>query len=370
MAGKIIKLDEHRTVDPNRDYYDLPLEQRFAEYQRWGWQKPYEHRQKVLKQLHENDKGEERLTQEQLTDELKGLIPSFDSVVLRRDYNAWPSYVLSQEDMQALFGESVFGRVSGKVVVASDNLLAPDHQDLAGYIILIGEQESLEKEGFIASHEGYHASHTGYPNALRRDQYHGQLRDTTGLSPQEIVRVMIGLDRAIQIDEAGAVIDSYDWLECRTWKPWIPGGDGVHDRYDAEMIKDWYGKFGIEFVTELKNASRNMLGFQLSSARSSGHLPEDLVSEINQHEKDSMIFPVTIKEATEKMSRRLRNPEGLEPLSYTMSYVKEALQIVDYREIIDGKLEPFCVDVLEPHRLGSWPGFGAAFAQALRGDSD
>ena len=363
MKCNIINLDEHRTIDPHRDYYDLPLEQRFSEYQRWGWRRPYEHRQKVLKQLYENDKGEERLTPEQLTVELRGIIPSFEGVVLRRDYNGWPSYVLTQEDMQALFGEPVFGRVTGKVVVASDSLISPDHQDLAGHIILIGEQESLEKEGFIASHEGYHASHTGYPNALRRDKYHRQLRDTTGLSPEEIVHVMIGLDRAIQIGEAGAVIDSYGWLECRTWKPWIPGGNGA--RYDANLIKEWYGRFGLDFVTELKNASRNMLGFQLSSARSSGQLSDDLIDAINQHERDSLVFPVTVKEATERMSRRLQNPEGLEPLGYAMSYAKEALQIVDYPEIIDGKLEPFCVDVLEPQRLGSWPGFGAAFAQAL-----
>lgn len=365
--GEVIKLDEHRTIDPNRGYYDLPLEQRFSEYRRWGWRRPYEQRQKVLKQLSDNDKDwKKRLTPEQLTDELKKIIPSFNGVVLRRDYNAWPSYVLTREDMQALFGESVFGKVTGKVVVASDYLLAPEHQNLAGHIILIEEQESLEKEGFIASHEGYHSSHTGYPNALRRDKYHGQLRDTNGLSPEEIVGVMIGLDRAIQIDEAGAVLDSYKWLECRTWKPYIPGGNGAC--YDAELIKRWYGKFGLEFVTELKNASRNMLGFRLSSARSSGQLSDDLIDAINQHERDSMLFPVIVKEATERISRRLRNHEGLEQLGYAMSYVTEALLIADYQEIIDGKLELFCVDVLEPRRLGSWSGFGAAFAQALKRD--
>jgi hypothetical protein len=132
MTGKIINLDEYRKIDPNRAYYDLPLEQRFVEYHRWGWQRPHKNRQKVLKQLHEHDKEEKRLTPEQLTDELKEIIPSFEGVVLRRDYNAWPSYVLSQQDMHALFGESVLGRVTGKVVVASDKLLAPEHQDLAG----------------------------------------------------------------------------------------------------------------------------------------------------------------------------------------------------------------------------------------------
>ncbi len=364
MKRKVISLDERRTIDPTKDYYDLPLEQRFSEYQRWGWRKPFEHRQKVLKQLYENDSSEKRLTPPQLTDELREIIPSFTGTVLRRDYNAWPSYVLTQEDMQALFGESVFGMVTGKVVVAQDNLLSPKHQHLTGYIILIGEQESLEKEGFIAAHEGYHANHTGYPNALRRDKYQDQLTDTTGLSLEEMVRVMIGLDKAIQIDEAGAVMNSYDWLECRTWKPWIPGGDGAC--YDAQLIKKWYGRFGLEFVTELKNASRNMLGFQLSSARGSGLLGDDVIEAVNKHERDSMFFPVTVKEAAERMSRRLRNPESLEALSYAMSYVTEALQIVDYAEIIDGLLEPFCVDVLEPQRLGNFGGFAQTFVQALK----
>ncbi len=365
MVGKVINLDEHRAIDPNRNYYDLPLEQRFSEYHRWGWRRPSEHRQKVLKQLYQNDEGKKRLTTERLTNELKEIIPSFNGLVLRRDYNAWPSYVIKKEDMQALFGESVFGRVTGKVIVASDNLLSLDHQDLAGHIILIEEQDRLEKEGFIAAHEGYHADHTGYPNALRRDLYHDQLINTSNLPPEEITRVMIGLDRAIQIDEAGAVIASYDWLELRTWKPWIPRGDGIKDCYDNDLVKEWYGRFGTNFVTELKNASRNMLGFQLSSARSSGQFSDDLIDAINQHERDSMAFPMSIREATERMSRQLRNPEGLEPLSYAMSYVEEALQIVDYSEIIGGKLEMFCVDVLEPYRLGSWGGFGQAFAQAL-----
>src|SRR3989338_7568222 len=208
MTGKIIDLRENSSVDPHRDYYGLPLKKRFEEYHRWIWREASDHRKKVLKPLYDHDKGEQRLTPSELTDELKEMVPSFQGTVLRRDYNAWPSYVIASVDMQALFGDSVFGKVSGKVITAADNLLSPNHHDLAGQIILIGEQESLEKEGFIASHEGNHASRSGYPNALRRDQYLNQLKDTDGLSPEELVRIMMGLDRAIQIDETGAVIDS------------------------------------------------------------------------------------------------------------------------------------------------------------------
>lgn len=360
MVTALTNQDESKGIDPNKDYYNLSLEQRFSEYQKWAWRRAYGQREKILKQLHENDKGD-RLASKQLTAELKEIIPSFPGVVLRRDYNAWPSYVLSSENMQALFAESVFGRTTGKVVTKSDKLLSPHHQNLAGYIILIEEQDNLEKEGFIAAHEMYHASHTGYPSALRRDQYHNQLRNNHGLSPEETVGVMIGLDRAIQMDEAGAVLSSYEWLELRTWKLWIPGGNGV--MYKVDLIKEWYHKFNIE--SELKNASRNLLGFKLSSARSSGSVGPKTVDAINQHERDSMMFPVRIKEATERIAQQSRNPENLEPLSYAISYVNEALQIVDYGEIMNGTLEPFCVDVLEPHRLGNWSGFGAAFSQAL-----
>lgn len=351
----MIHLDKHRTIDPHRDYYDVPLEQRFSEYLQWGWKRPHEDRKKVLRRFHRDDGGEKRLTPPQLTAELKRIIPSFTGAVLRRDYNAWPSYVLTRKDMQALFEESVFGRMTGKVVTASDNLLSADHQNLAGHIILIEEQESVEKEGFIASHEGYHASYTGHPNALRRDQYLEQLRSARGLSTEESVRVMIGLDRAIQIDEAGAVISSYDWLQCTTWKPWIPGGSGI---YDVKLVKKWYGRFESDFVSELKDSSKNMLGFKLDSARKYGQVSSDLIGVINQHEKDSLAFPAIIKGAIGKISRQLQNPERSEPLSHAMSYVMEALQIVDYVEIMSGELESFCVDILEPQRLRFYGRFG------------
>ena len=41
-----------------------------------------------------------------------------------------------------------------------------------------------------------------------------------------------------------------------------------------------------------------------------------------------------------------------------MSYVMEALQIVDYVEIMSGELESFCVDILEPQRLQFYGRFG------------
>ena len=127
----------------------------------------------------------------------------------------------------------------------------------------------------------------------------------------------------------------------------------------------------LDFVPELRNASRNMLGFQLSSARSSVNIDDEAIDAINQHERDSMIFPARVREATINMARKLANPEGLEPLSYAMSYVTEALQIVDYQEVIDKKLEPFCVNVLEPHRLGSWSsGFSQALVQTFKRDSN
>ncbi len=362
MTGKIIRLDERRNLDPHSDYYDLSLEQRFAAYNLWVWKTAYDHRECVLKDLGNADSGDKRPTAKDLTDELKKIIPSFTGTVLRRDYNAWPSYVLTTGDMRSLFGESLFGKVTGKVVVESDNLLSPDHQDLAGYVILIEEQENEEKEGFIASHEGEHAGNSRYPNALRRDQYYSALKQGKFLSSEQAVQTIIGLDEAIQIDEAGAVIDSYRWLECRTWKPWKPGRND--ETYDVSLIKSWWDRFGRDFIGELKESSRNMLGFQLSSFRASGNLNTKVIDNINQHERNSMKFPLIMKQTTERLANKLQNPESLEPLSYAMSYITESLQIVDYSEIIDGTLESFCADVLEPHRLGRG-GFGQAFTQFL-----
>lgn len=368
MAGEIIRLNE-RPIDPNKDYYALPLEERFAAYLTRDVDRAYDHKHKVLKPVYDNDYRDGRdITPKGLTEELRRLVPSFHGTVLRRDYAGWPSYVLPEADMGLLFPDTAFGTVTGRVITADDNLLAPEHADLAGYLILIAEQQTEEMEAWIARHESYHQDHSRYPNAMRRDQYNARLRDTHSMTLAEIVRTMIALDQAAQIDEAGAVLESYSWAHTRTWKPWKPGRNG--EQYDVNLVTRMWEGFDSGFIEEFRNSARNRLGFQLSKARRSGNIDDLTLEAINQHEKNTILFPGRLKRAIENIAERLQNPDGTDPLMYAITYVTEALQILDYKELFDGTLEKFCVKILEPHRLKFVSGVAAAFAQALRRDSN
>jgi len=345
MSGRIIKLSDYRPMDFDREFYDLPLEDRFARYKAFEHQL-YERRKSALEGFSEKETTypKKRLTPAELTEELREIVPSFDGQVIDRFFFPFVAmhYIIEHADMEALFGESPFGRYTGKVIGESDGLLSPDHNGLSGLVIVQAKQPTPDKDRFIAAHELYHSNHFHYPNSERRDKYAERLTDTSGLTPKEIVAVLIGLDRAILIDEAGACIDAYDSL-----------GDEQRHMFLRE-----YGQ-------EVRNSTRNILGFQLSAARSSGNLDEETVSQINQHEQASMAFGRVISQATQNLSHKLQNPENLEPLGYAMSYVGEALQILDFDEI-PGGIESLCVEVLEPHRLNRDISFGQLFAESMQ----
>jgi len=330
MTGKIIRIGDYKTMNPNNEFYNLPLEARFQKYQDLTHE-IYDKRKTALEPFDKNESSfpEKRLTPEELTAELTGIVPSFDGNVLGRFF--FPSvalhYILEPKEMESLFGESPFGRYTGKVIGDADGLLAPEHSNLSGLVIVQAKQETSEKDRFIASHEAYHSTNFHNPNGVRRDNYAQRLKNANGLSQEELVDIMIGLDQAILIDEAGASIRAYDSL-----------GDEQRNRFRGEYIQ------------ELRDASRNILGFQLNSARISGTLDEPVIQRINQHELASIGFSIVIKQSVENLADTLQNPERLEPLGYAMSYVGEALQILDFDEIPEG-LESLCLEVLEPHRL-------------------
>lgn len=330
MTGKIIQFSDYRSHDCDRNFYELPLEDRFVRYKTIVHES-YNKREALLEPFSKKESSypKKRLTPTELTEELIEIVPCFKGQVVGRHFFPFVAlhYIVEQDDMESLFGESLFGRYTGKVIGVSDTLLSSEHADLSGLVIVQARQPTQEKDRFIAAHEIYHSNHFHYPNGVRLDNYATKLKDTPGLTAQEIVDIMIGLDRAILLDEAGACVNAYDSL-----------GDKQRPRFTTEYIQ------------ELKDSSRNMLGFKLDAARGSGKLDEETIRKINQHEQASMAFPTIIHQATQKLSRRLENPEDLEPLGYAMSYVAEALQILDFNEIAEG-IESLCVDVIEPDRL-------------------
>ena len=352
---KIIQLSDYRSFDPKKDYYDLSLEERFSRYKSLV---PgiYDKKRKVIKpfekervSFQDGQLHEERLTPEQLTQELSQILPSFRGRVLGRIFFPINSlhYIVSEEDMHSLFGESPFGKYTGKVVGLHDGLLAFEHEDLSGLVIIQADQGNTDKNRFIADHEYSHSQWFSYPNGLRRDTSALQLRDTSSLSPLEIAELMITLSQAILIDEANACLESYSFLISDSKS----GKSSLGEKVDL---------FRREYVLEVRNASKNMLGFHLDSLRQSGLIDQEHVALINHYELLSFRFPFEILRVVQTLSRTLTNPECLEPLGYAFSYVCEALQILDFEEVFEGGLEIFCRELMEPYRLYGRMNFGQA----------
>lgn len=316
-----------------RGYYQLPLEQRLGTYILLA-SKIYDRNAEILSnfQAEKNYPSQDELDFDQLTEEFTSIAPRFKGRVISRLFH--PSialhYIIDSESLETLFNQSVFGRLTGKVIIEDDGVLAPQYKHLSGLVIVQPKMESSAKDRQIAFHEINHAIYSQYPNAKRRDALSAKLSED--IPTIDRVNTLISLNETIFIDEAAASMHPYKIL----------GGSR--------------GLFKTEYIEEVRGAMRNMIGFQLAAIRSSGDIDDFTVARINTHEIYFMRFPFLIQEAVENLVSRLRNPEKLEPLGYAISYVEEALQILNFNQIASD-LEHFCLQVLEPYRLSRSIGF-------------
>jgi len=341
---EIIKLDAHRSFDPKKDFYDLPLSDRYEKYSELVIAAA-DKRKGLLKDFADNESSwteEKRLSPEELTEELKSLMPRFDGKVVGRLFPPSDAlhYIVEQEVMDEFFPAGIFERVTGKVICLEDELLAPEWEKLAGLVIMQAKSESEEKDMFIAMHEEHHVYIYHLPNSIRRQQLSGKLTKFRYYPYGKRAEILIGLHQAIQIDETAVIIASYNSL-----------GDKERQRFRAE------------FIGEFNDCARRSW-FELDDIRRSGRVTDEVIQRINQYERASMEFPYKVGPMTLRIGSKLMNPERLEPLGYAMSYVTEALQVLDYHEI--DQLEEFCVEVLEPTKLRNWStGFAKAASKVF-----
>ncbi len=326
MSRKIETLDREIAIS-SQGYYQLPLEQRLETYV-FLVHKIYDRNAEVLNKF-QTGRGytsDSKPDSSQLTAELRDIAPRFNGQVQSRFFHPSVSlhYITDSASMADLFNQSLFGRITGKVIVDGDNVLAAHHRDLSGLVIVQAKMETPERDRHVAMHEVNHAIHSQYPNAKRRDRLASKFSED--MSVIDRVSTLVGLNEAIIIDEAAASIHPYAGLE------------------EPKAV------FTADYVGEVRDATRNMIGFQLSAIRNSGEVDDFTAARITKHERDSVRVPFAIQNAIESLASRLRNPEKLDPWGYAMSYVEEALQIVDFGEI-STDLERFCLQVLEPHRL-------------------
>jgi len=355
MTGIIVDLHPYPVSDPQKQYYDYEPKERMSLYNQMI-EPLMELRERALEPFAKKDKCDLKvwrnlgcapecleeqdpahlhggLTPEELTEELKQIIPSFDGEVLERRCRPkfFLQYVLSQSDMEKLLGEVPFNNITGKVVTSADGLLAPDYGNLSGYVILQAEQDSPKRYKFILDHELTHSKESHYPNAIRRDQLVGKIRSQEYDDANEYADDLMSLDKSIKIDEAIACMSCFQ-------NDFIPG---LSERFKTE------------FTTELQNSTANMIGMQLDRGRKSGNLDNNKIEEINVYERASMQYPMKLRQAVLNLADKLANPERLEKIGYALSYVSEALIVLDFDEIMDGDtLERFCLEFMEPRRLG------------------
>lgn len=327
------------------NYYSLPLHERFERYQEIMW-KLYEESGEILKPYFENwsecirdmrgwppfDPQEMRTIKGFLTDELKRIIPTFNGRVIFRLKSRALHYLIRQDDMRRLFRTSVKGYPIGKVISLNDGLLAEGYEKLAGRVVLVEDRGSAKKNDATTAHEDYHSEYYYYPNGRRRDAYFQLLTSDLVGSPDERAYGLIAFDRATLLDESGACVQEFRGFDRRTER----------GRARKEFLR--------KYTETVKNAKGVEAGLGLDQLRKSGELDPETVTDINWYEQASMVLPATIRSATKRFAEQLVNPEGSEPVGYALSYLGEALQILDFHEV-PGLLASLCVDVLEPNRL-------------------
>lgn len=317
-----------------KNYYDLALPDRFRVYTALNSQITSRN-QSVLKAFREeNGLPPQDLTPDQLTQELRNIIPSFKGRCLGRllDPTVALHYIVDPESMADLFDTSespfhVFSRMTGKVVLENDTLLSPDHQDLAGLVVVQAQMESPEMDWMVAKHEEGHVRYSShYPNAKRRSTHQDRLLQR--LTPPEQVNTLIALNEAIILDEAGACLRSYAYLS------------------------DPKERFLEEYLEEVRNSSRNTTRWDLSAIKDRGMVEKGFVERIDKNQTSTFLIPQAIQKTVGNLAAKLTSDGVKNPWTRALLLVEEALQIVDFQEI-PTELENFCLEVLTPARLVS-----------------
>ncbi|MBI4739416.1 hypothetical protein HY772_07800 [Candidatus Woesearchaeota archaeon] len=319
-----------QSQDYYKDYYKLSLEDRFSTYRTLVIGEHFR-RQETLKSFCEKEKAFplKRLTSDELTEELSDIIPTFRGNVIGR--SLFPStalhYILDPRDMITFFADSAIGTTRSRVVGKHDNLLRPDHNALAGCVILQAQQQTEREDTFVTLHETAHVKSFHLPNGMRREAYQKEVFHCKRREIEKCVETIIALDQAIAIDEAAACVESYAALQADRRNSFV-----------QEFIDEWSGYMHNVYMRKLEAFKRN------------SHIKNSVKTTIAAYERARKHFPRSLLESTLSLAKKLRNPQHTECLGYALSHVREALDILDYHEIPQ-HLETLCLNVVEPHRL-------------------